>query len=91
VIAGNKMDIATEDQEILIEDVKEWLEEEHVDSKSLEYLKQLSHCKDISNRLLGPECFQHPECVQHILASRTNQFRRKFQVRFKIIQTLDLV
>ena len=33
MIARNKMDIAIEDQEIFIEDVKEWLEEEHVDSK----------------------------------------------------------
>jgi hypothetical protein len=33
VIAGNKVDIAIEDQEIFIEDVKEWLEEEYVDSK----------------------------------------------------------
>ena len=33
MIAGNKVDIAIEDQEIFVEDVKEWLEEEHVDSK----------------------------------------------------------
>ena len=33
VIAGNKVDLDSEDQEIFIEDVREWLEEEHKENK----------------------------------------------------------
>ena len=38
--------------------------------KFLEHLKHISLSKDISNRVLGPEFFQHSECVQNILASQ---------------------
>jgi hypothetical protein len=33
VIAGNKVDLDHQDHEIFIEDVKEWLEEEHGENK----------------------------------------------------------
>ena len=33
MIAGNKVDLGSESQEIFIEDVKEWLEEEYGENK----------------------------------------------------------
>jgi hypothetical protein len=38
--------------------------------KCLKHFKHnMSYSKDISDRMLGPEFFQHSECVQNILAS----------------------
>ena len=39
MIAGNKVDIPSEDQEIFIEDVNEWLEEELGENKLDDILK----------------------------------------------------
>ena len=68
MIAGNKVDIPSEEQEVFIEDVKDWLEEEYGENKYNETpIIVTNHIlQDSCNRLLSIFIFQYPEPVQNI-------------------------
>ena len=68
MIAGNKVDIPSEEQEVFIEDVKDWLEEEYGENKYKEapVIVTKHVLQDSCNRVLSLFILQYPEPVQNI-------------------------